>query len=354
MEAVRDFHDIKVHRGVTHVVAPRNPLLLRKLSDAELPLDGGVGDILAAHIESGLHDAQAKAASFIVRGADHACGSFEKLLGPRAQLVNLSQQLAKRLYSVAEDDERVTDGTLAVLLCEAIDSEGEIVRFPAVLKLDPSAKLRMVTDTEPTTGKDRVRYEVSSETLPSVNEKLQKCVFVREINEDLEYEMLVVDRQRRSELVSHFWIRDFLGAELVLDAPERTKRLYRTLKAARNDVADDLDSGQLAALDQFIDGAVVGDVVNLDNLVDALPVPVPVRERIDAALSRQLPDREFELDRAVASQFLRRRSYRADNDLRLSVRAEFAEMIQVEDLEDSTDEGRLRRVSFETRTWKES
>jgi hypothetical protein len=352
--SIRDFHDIEILRGVSHVLAPRDPELLLRVSEAELPLGGGVGDILAAHVDGGLHDAQAKAAAFAVRRDDRACGAFTKLLGVRPRLIEVSQDLARSLYVIAENDERVSDGTLAVLLCRAIGQDGAAVRFPALLKLDPSATLHTVIDTDPATSKPRVRYEVDPTTLPSRYEKIQKCAFVRAVDPEAEYEMLVVDRQRPSEIVSKFWIGDFLGAELVIDAPERTKRLYRALKSARNDVEQELDASQLAALDQVIDGAVVQASVNLDSLVAALPVPEPVRERVDAAVSRTLPDREFDLDPVIASQFLRRRTFRGDNDVRVSVRTEFSDMIHVDDLEPSEGETRLRRVWFETRTWKES
>lgn len=351
---MRDLHDIKVTRGVSHVIAPRDASRLLKLSEAELPLGDGVGNILAGHVDNGLHDSQAKAAVFADRRDVRACGSFSKLLGKKPRLVNISQQLASTLYAIAENDERVSDGTLAVLLCQGVDEAGAVVRFPALLKLDPSATLRTVTDTDPESGRPRVRYEVDPTTLPSKNEKIQKCVFVRAVDADAEFEMLVVDRQRRAETVSKFWVGDFLGADLVLDRPERTKRLYRAFKTARNAVEQELDATQLAALDQVIDGAVVQASVNLDTLVAALPVPDDVRQRVDATLSRSLPDREFDLDPVVASQFVRRRSYRADNGLRLSVNAEFTDMVHVDDLESGDHESRLRRVWFETRSWKET
>lgn len=351
---MRDFQGVKVLRGVTHVVAPRDPERGLRLSEAELPLGGGVGDILAAHVTRGLADVQAKAASFTDRRDDRACGAFARLLAQRPRLVDVSTQLATALYTIAEADERVTDGNLAVLQCEALDGDGGTVRFPAVLKLDPSATLKEIEDTDPDTGKPRIRYEVDPKSLPSKNERVQKCVFVRVVDDSADYEMLVVDRQRRGETLSRFWVQDFLGAESVLDAPERTRRLYRSLKRARNDAAPDLNADQLAALDQVIDGAVAQASVDLDNLVAALPVPDPVRQRINAAVSRQLPDRQFDLDPVVAAEYVRRRSYRADNDLRISVRGDQVNMIKVDDVDpDDTSETRLRRVSFETRIWKE-
>ncbi|SRR6266545_4597072 len=351
---MRDFHDIRILRGVSHVLEPRNPKMLLLLSETELPLDGGVSDILAAHVDGGLRDAQAKAAVFTVRQQDRASRVCAHLLGPRPRLIELSQQLACSLYAIVEHDERVSDGTLAVLLCGAIARDGTGVRFLALLKLDPSSKLRTVTDVDPVTHKRRVRYEVDSATLPSQNEKIQKCAFVRIVDPEAEYEMLVVDRQRRTDVVSNFWVTDFLGAELVLDAAERTKRLYRALRSGRNHVEQELDASELAALDQVIDGAVVQATVNLDDLMAALPVPEPIRARIDAEVSRALPDRDFDLDPDIASQFVRRRTYHGDNGLRVSVRGEFADMIHVEDLEPGDQDTRMRRVWFETRTWREN
>lgn len=351
---MRGLHDIEILSGVSHILAPRNPAYRLQLSEAELPLDLGVGAILAAHVDTGLHDPQGKAAVFAVRSNDSACGVFKNLLGAHPRLIEMSQLLARTLYTVAERDERVSDGTLAVMLCRAISNEGNAVQFPAVLKLDPSATLHTVVDRDPVSGKTVVRFEVDQNTLPSTSEKIQKCAFVRTVDGAADYEMLVVDRQRRSDIVSRFWLGDFLGAKLVLDAPERTKRLYRALRSARNDVEQDLEASQLAAFDQIIDGALVQTSVNLDNLIAALPVPEPIRARVDAAISRGLPDREFDLDPVISSQFVRQRIYRGDNSLRLSVRAEFSGMIHVEDLEGGPQQTRLRRVWFETRTWKES
>jgi hypothetical protein len=351
---VRDLHTITIRRGVTHVIAPKDEQQQLRLSDAELPLGDGVGEILAAQVDAGLHDSQARAAVFVDRRADSACGTFDRLFGARPRLVDLSKTIARRLYAVAETDNRISDGTVAVLQCQGVNPVGASVQFTSVLKLDPSATLHTITDTEPETGLARVRYVVDPTSLPSKNERIQKCVFVRGVGEDLEYEMLVVDRQRRGEAVSQFWVTEFLGAELALDGPERTKRTYRALRVGRNAVEGDLDATQLAALDQVIEGAVVQAHINLDDLVPSLPIPAEQQARIDLELNRLLPDREFDLDPGTAQQFIRRRSFVADNGLRLSINSDAYSMIHVEDLDGGPDDTRLRRISFETRTWKES
>jgi hypothetical protein len=251
---LRDLQNIAVARGVVHLVAPRSKGLL--LSEAEPPLASGVADFLAGHVDQGLRDPQAKAANFVVHGKDRVSGLCGRLLAPRARLVEISRQLATRLYDVMEGDGRISDGTLAVLLSDATDGDGNRQRFVALLKLDPSDGFRTVEDTD-ADGRHVLRIELESEILPTVRERVQKCAFVHIANPSAEYEMLLVDRQRgrqrELDVVSRFFVSDFLGAEFVLDPAERTKRLYRSLREARNDVADELDAGELTALEQVID-----------------------------------------------------------------------------------------------------
>ena len=352
---MRELQSIEVVRGASHVVAPRAAVesMRFRLSEADLPIDEDVGAFLAAHVDGGLHDAQAKAARFVIREPGHASVICERLLGSRPRLAELSAQLARRLHEIAQGDERVSDATLAVLLCQAKREGGDApVGFLALLKLDPSDAFHPIVDTD-ASGRERVRFEVDHNVFPTRGERLQKCAFLERVDPAAEFELLVVDRQRPGAIVSRFWMADFLGAEEVLDSVERTKRFARGLRLARNTVAPQLDAAHLEALDRVIDGAVVSETVNLDSFRDSLPVPASVREQIDATLSSSLPDREFALDAQVSSDFLRRRTFIADNGIRLSVPGDFVDNIRVEDLDtDDSSENRRRRVSFETRKWE--
>ena len=161
---------------MTHIIAPRDPATQLRLSEAELTLGEGVGEILAAHVAGGVHDSQAKAATFTERRETDACGACRGLLAPDPDLVLISQELARRLYAIAERDERVSDGTLATLLCQGTLGDDTSLRFPALVKLDPSATLHTVTDTEPETGRTRIRYEVDT---TSLRRRTRRCRNVR-------------------------------------------------------------------------------------------------------------------------------------------------------------------------------
>jgi nucleoid associated protein NdpA len=286
---VRNFENVAILQGVSHLVSPRDARTGLRLSEANFPLDAPVVEFLVAHVASGLHDSQAKAARFVDRDPDRPADLCRRALGSETDLVTLSSQLANRLFDIATADQRQKDGTFVTLLCTATD--GPITkRFVAMLKLDPGDAFHSVTDEEPETGKTRNRFAMDHNVLPTKGERLQKCAFVQTVDPDASYEMLVVDRLQEPGTVAKFWVKDFLAAEPMLDAAGRTKVLYRTLRSARNDVEQDLSAIEIAALDQVIAGTVVQRVVNLDTLVEALPVPEDIRGRIGAALGSAMPD----------------------------------------------------------------
>jgi 37-kD nucleoid-associated bacterial protein len=345
---MRDWRNPKITRGIAHLVLPKQARLV--LSAAELPLEETVTGILERHITRGLADSQARAANFIAVKSDRVSGVCGQLLGDAPELVKLSQKVARRLYEVTIKDERISDAALAVLLCEAKGDQGAAERFLTLLKLDPSDALRPVEEKD-TKGRQIIRLAIATDILPTKGERVQKAAFIRDEEPAAEYRILLVDRQTEQP-AARFFTTDFLEAEFALDSVERTNRLHRSLQRARNDVAPELKAQDLAALDQVIAGAQVAARVNVDDLVTSLPVDEPVRGRIDEIVSESLPDREFDLDPEVARRLVRRRTFRADNGLRLSVPAEFfREMVDVKDIPGTKP--RRRRVTIETQTWEE-
>lgn len=343
---MRDIQNVTISRAIAHLVLPRQARLV--LSDSELGRQAAVLDYLAGHVRRALDDPQAGAADFVTVGPDQASGLCDRLLGARPHFVDLSRRLASRLYDVTEGDDRISDAALIILLCEGRLPDGPMMQFVGILKLDPGDAFRPVE--RKSRGKVAIELEMEEDILPR-NERVQKAAFVRPKEPSVEYRILLVDRQTEKP-AARFFRADFLGADFILDAKARTERLHRSLQRARNIVAPELPAKELAALDQVLAGAQVATRVNLDDLVPSLPVPEPVQAQIDEIVSAALPDREFDLDPAVAERLVKRRTFEADNSLRVSVPAEFfEEMVRIEDVP-NTDPPK-RRVIIETQTWRE-
>lgn len=343
---MREIQDIVVEQGIVHVVAPRRNKLT--LSDDRLPTDEPILDYLTRHVTAGLRDTQASAAIFEVRTSGSPSELCETILASADQLTAASRKLATRLYEIAKKDKRVSDGALVALICNGVQQNAEL-RFLALLKLDPAAGFRPVTEER--AGRKVVRLEREEDMLPSARERLQKAAFVRGAVDEDDYQILAVDRQTATE-PARFFVSDFLGAAYFLDDVQRTTRLYRTLKNAQNDVAPDLTAKQLLDVAAVFDGALASTTVNLDDLVESLPVPQKIKKRVDDALVRALPDREFDLDPGLGHRLGKRRQFEGDNGLRVIVPAEFFDkMITVDDVQGTKPV--VRRVTIRTRKWEE-
>lgn len=344
---LRRIVEVSVRRAVVHLVAPKRGEL--SLSDALLPAAPDVFRFLANHVEAGLSDPSAVAAQFVVAGDERTPALVDGILADPESLVRASQALARHLNTVVGADGRISDGALVVALCEGLDG-GSSVQFVSILKLDPGSAYRPVRARQPD-GSTLISLERQHGILPTNRERLQKAAFIRADEAGEEYRLLALDRQTATE-PAQFFVARFLGAEDVLDPTQRTLRLYRSLLEARNEVAPQLTAAQLAAFERIVDGTMARTAVNVDELVETLPVPDEARARVETIIGRALPDREFDLDADRAQRLVRKRKFKGDNNLQLSVPSEFYDqMVEVTDVPGSNPP--VREVRIRTRRWQE-
>lgn len=346
---MRQYADVTVRHAAVHVVAPKSQTL--RQSTAPIDLNDDVVEFLVGHAMKGLGDSRALAARFKVVGPDRAEGLCRSIISSSRRFVEHSAALAKLLYDAssreAGSDARVSDGTLVVAQCTASDA-GTAAKFVALLKLDPNDAFRAEEGSDDA-GRPVVRLVAQHDILPTPRERLQKAAFVRA--DGHEYDALAVDHQRRGEVVSAFFLDGFLGLEHVLDAKERTSVFYRTLHRTFEEVKDDLSGDEYSRLDQFIHGQAVGGRVNVDTVVENLPVSDDVRQQFADALTSALPDREFDTDAETAQQLVRRRRFKGDNGLSVSVPGEFFQ--DMVDVAPPPNPGGEYTVTIRTREWTE-
>jgi nucleoid-associated protein YejK len=346
---------IELDQIIVHILNPRDePGLV--LSERALPLDSNqrLAKYFTSHIQGALQDPVARAAQFAHFEDGVACCVCKGLLDGSVELVDGSQRLARQLYEIIERDQRISPCDLAICFYRA-GNRPEVPRYLALLKLDPTEAFRHKTEQDEE-GRRYVSYEIETDMLPTAGERLQKCAFVQPVVPRPEYDMMLVDRQispTDGQMVARFFVSDFLGAALALDPFQRTGRLYKGLVSAHNQLRRELTPAEDESLRQAIDNVVTLEHVNVDELLRELPLASEHKHQVDQVLSRQLPDREFEIDPNYAGRLTRKLRFRGDGGLRIDVSAEaYDQVISVQRV-DEPGTPPYYRVVIRTEKWEQ-
>jgi hypothetical protein len=190
--------------------------------------------------------------------------------------------------------------------------------------LDPSEGYRVVKKKELGLVYYTMVYE--PEMLPTPKNELQKCAFVRSLQpRPKDFDLSVLDKEsKKSDSVASYWIRDFLGAEPVLDARLSTKNLLEALVGIENQLLDldaDLWRNKVAPA---VSTALAGEIVHLtQKWIGDLGLSAEASTRVSAELeSQKLLDRPFTLDRPVLKKATQKIRFEGDSGLKVEVEEE--------------------------------
>jgi len=326
-------------------------------SERTLPLlqNSDLAEYFRDHIVNSLRDSAATAACFTAFADDNVAGISATLVDGSLDLVSGSRSLAEKLHAITAKDKRIKPGNLAALLYRA-NNGAAVERYLALMKIDPSTALRPKQKHDQK-GKLYIDFELTSDIMPTTRERLQKCAFVQRLQPRPEYDMMLLDRQQGTQEekpIAKFFSETFLGAELALDARQRTHRFYRAAIVAHNLVKSGLPSEQAEAMRQAIDTAVTSDVINLDAWIAALPLPAPEKELVDQGISQRLPDREFQVDHSFIATLRSKRRFVGDSGLRVEVPADsYHQVIKTVDYIEEPGQPPRWHVVIETEKWEE-
>lgn len=178
----------------------------KRLSAFELENYTRIEPQLARHIQrSEKHDNRKIA--FFTGQTNIVKDSCKNIFKNNNAFVNESQTIAEHLFRCMTGNASPAN----LILCKY--SEDGVNKI-ALLKMDFNeifTPIEKIID-----GKLKIELEVIDKSLPSKNEKLQKCVFISEniFLEDMEEEHILLLDKQRGKNVSEFFSKAFLGCEL--------------------------------------------------------------------------------------------------------------------------------------------
>ena len=349
---MRDITSITIDELILHILDPQGQGIV--LSSISIPVADNqeIIDYFSRHILTSLRDQGIKAAKFRNINPEQPSGVCRDLLRKDLTLVAGSQRLAQALYSIMEEDRRITAGDLAVCLFRA--DNYPYTNFLAILKVDPSQIFQHVVKRDEA-GNTYVVFEAVPQAF--TEERLQKCAFIQPLDpRHPEYDMLLLDRQRWDEdgKIARFFSQLFLDAEETYDSHKYSESLYKGLVNAQNTVRERLSLEEEEELEESIMGALSKRRLNLDNWLDNLRLEKGIKAEIDQVVSTTVPEREFPLDRSYSTRLASKVKFRGDHNLRVEVPLENYRtlIISGECVTDDPDRPPYYRIVIETETWR--
>ena len=217
-------NDININEAVIHILD--NNSIEPILNEYKLEMEEDTYKFIYKHIEKCFNDEELKYAKFneernIVKeiGQDY-------LNGENNDLITLSKELSRQLFSIMKGNVNIPSCDLIV--ASIITDQGPMI---AILKMDYVKNF--THEIEFVDDKIGIGIVPQAAGLPGSGQKIQKAAFIKPIKEEDTYNLMVLDKQKKSkeedEYGANYFINSFLGCTIVANERDMTKTF---LKAA--------------------------------------------------------------------------------------------------------------------------
>ncbi|MBB6218211.1 nucleoid-associated protein YejK [Anaerosolibacter carboniphilus] len=232
---MRDIDSVVIKKAILHVL-DRNadgPIL----TDYEQEIDEDIHEFLERHIVKSLNCEDNRTAKF--KGGDTAVREAVSEIMEKGNFIEASQRIAERLFKSMKTSNLVSSGDLVICFYTAHEKE-----YIAILKLDyRTSYIHNVTFQD-----DKLKNEILPQHigLPGTGQKLQQCAFIKAVDEDADFDLIVLDNMAYAdEDAALYFTHTFLNCEVLVDDREKT-RAFRNIteKWTRKNLKEDFEKAQ--------------------------------------------------------------------------------------------------------------
>lgn len=302
---MRNIEDIIINKVALNVLDRENNTTV--LTEKELELTEEVYEYFESHLLKVLKDEEARLANFgeeknIVK--ELCKGIFED----ETQFADSSNKLSQYFFRCMGTNEKESSGDMAVCLFES--QEG---RFLAIMKLNfTNAYCHYVKDKD---GTPVVTVGVNRTGLPGLSQKVSKAVVIRELKNDGEYNMLVLDRDKEG-----VFINSFLKCTFTRDRRENTKIINRVSEQfARKAFKDNAQEAERFRT-RLSDHLRNEDSFDVQKVTEENFNDIMVKNEFKAVMASEgITENDVPIDREWAEKKLRRKRLKVDKSIELYI-----------------------------------
>lgn len=214
--------EININEAVIHILDNNSDEPV--LNEYKLRLDDEIYKFVLKHVDRCLKDEELKYAVFneernIVKELS------QEYLNGQNDLLDISKELARQLFILMKGNDNISSCDLMI-----VSISTEYGPMLAILKMDYVKNYIHVVDMV----EDKIGIDIVPEFtgLPASAQKIQKCAFIKPIREEQEFNLMVIDKQKKSkdseEYGSNYFISKYLGCRIVENERDITKNFVKS------------------------------------------------------------------------------------------------------------------------------
>lgn len=311
-------NDININEAVIHILD--NNSMEPILNEYKLEMEEDTYKFIYKHIEKCFNDEELKYAKFneernIVKEVVQ-----DYLNGENNDLITFSKELSRQLFSIMKGNVNIPSCDLIV--ASIITDQGPMI---AILKMDYVKNF--THEIEFVDNKIGIGIVPQSAGLPGSSQKIQKAAFIKPIKEEDTYNLMVLDKQKKSkeddEYGANYFINSFLGCTIVANERDMTKTFLKAAETwtRKNFVEDAVTAEKVRTT---VKGKLKEeDIVNIDELSHELFKDEPkIKEEFCTFVKAQGLNDDVQVDKTWVEKKLKRVRLKIDKDIDLYINEE--------------------------------
>ena len=225
--------EINIIEAVIHVLDNNadDPIL----NEFALELNDEIYSFLLKHIQRCLKDEELKYA-FFNEDRNIVKDLSQEFLNGENNIVETSKELAKQMFILMRSKGNIPSCDLIT-----VSFSTEYGMFLGIFKMDYIKNyMHTIEYVDDKIGIDIIPQFTG---LPSSSSRIQKCAFIKDIREDNEYDLMIIDKQSKNknkeEYGSNYFIDNYLGCRIVDNERDMTKNFVKAAeKWTQNQFSD--------------------------------------------------------------------------------------------------------------------
>ncbi|WP_053956839.1 nucleoid-associated protein [Inediibacterium massiliense] len=310
---MRNTDAVIIKKAIVHVLDRNSDEPI--FTDFEQEIQEDVHEFLEKHIVKSLQDEENRKGKFRggVTVVKDAC---MKIFTDEQDFIECSKEIAAHLFKAMKSNNNISSSDLVICLYESFEKN-----YIGILKLD--YKKSFIHQVEFVEDKLKVSIIPQTISLPGMSQRLQKCAFIKEINEDDDYDLIVLDKQsygnEEDGEIAQFFIQNFLNCSILVDNRDKTKLFKKaTEKWTRRNLKEDIDKAQ-EVREEAINSLKNGAEIDVEKFTQNIfGNDQKMQENFIQHLDQEgLPLENFDIDKKWVEKKMKKRTIKTDTGLEI-------------------------------------